>query len=201
MDILGCIQKLVPVVPEDLLFIAPREKDGSPKLRYFTKPLEHYIGYFEDYLAIFNSQAKLSSRQISLACSKGSWAQWGFIAKGTESLPYVMELLKRPIPEAREAAANVLFGLARQDGVIEPLLDALATEDDEQTRGGMIQALGALRSKKAIPVLAQLIRDQKMDEENRWVAMESLGEIVGRMFVRQDSPIKAAEDWLTKHGY
>jgi hypothetical protein len=196
------LAKIVPgVLEEDFI---PRDRSGRPILRYFTYPLDHYIHYHEDYLAFLNSKPKPSEAlgmRATKAWSKYVYASWGFIAKGTEALPYVLKLLKRPEPESRETAAEVLAELGQQEGVVEHLIAALAVEGDAVVRSCMIGALGDLRREKAIPALARLVRDQDMDEQARWDAAESLGKIVGRRFTKQDDPFKAAQDWLGKHGY
>jgi hypothetical protein len=194
----GVMWKALLMVKENRI---SRDKDGRPDLGQFTDPLAHYIGYYEHFLASLKRDRRPANAEAREDWDKRIFANWGFIAKGAEALPYVLRMLKSPVSEAREDAAGVLDALGQQEGVIEPLIEAVQTEEDEVARGSMITALGALRNKKAIPVLAQFIRDQEMDEQNRWDAAESLGKIVRKRFVSQEDPILAANNWLKKHGY
>ena len=59
--------------------------------------------------------------------------------------------------------------------------------------------LGPFRSRVAIPVLADLIRNETTDKDTQWTAVESLGRIVRRRFLNQAQPVQAALEWLDKH--
>ena len=76
---------------------------------------------------------------------------------------------------------------------------ALENETQDQARDAVVLALGALRSREAIPALARLIRTAETDGDTRRCAVESLGRIVGRRFDRQTDPEAAAVNWLEKH--
>ena len=68
-----------------------------------------------------------------------------------------------------------------------------------EAKDSMIITLGSLKSRKAIPALAAIIRVAAQDHDTRWTAVESLGTIVRRRFTDKEDPIEAALDWLTKH--
>jgi hypothetical protein len=63
----------------------------------------------------------------------------------------------------------------------------------------MILTLGRLKSRKAIPALASIIRDDAQNHDTRWTAVESLGTIVRRRFIDSEDPIAAALTWVAKH--
>jgi len=72
----------------------------------------------------------------------------------------------------------------------------LAAETDVEARDSLIQALGGLRNRAAIPALAALIEDEDADSDTRWTAVESLGRIVRRRFLDKSDPVAAARDWI-----
>jgi hypothetical protein len=65
----------------------------------------------------------------------------------------------------------------------------------------MIGALGDLKNRKAIPRLAELIRNSEIDSDTPWAAMQSLGQIVRKRFDKKADPMAAAQEWLMKHHY
>lgn len=171
------------------------DASGAPDLRRYTDPLEYYIEMYERHLgAIEGKQGP--GYEIELAHSRRVHATWGLIAKGNAAVPYALGLLRRPEPEAREDGASVLSALGRDDGVVDKLLEGLNSETDVTARDSLICALGRLKSRKAIPALAAIVRDENADGDTRWTAVESLGQIVRERFLKHDDPVRAALDWL-----
>jgi len=107
--------------------------------------------------------------------------------------------LSRSEPEAREDGAGILAELGKDEGVVDRLLESLESESDETAKSTMIGTLGQLKSRKAVPVLAGIIRDTSANFDTRWNAVESLGAIVRRRFHEQKDPIASAITWLDKH--
>jgi hypothetical protein len=85
--------------------------------------------------------------------------------------------------------------------VIDALLGALEAEVEDQPRDAMIEALGHLKTRRAIPYLAHVIRNADTDGDTRWSAVEALGRIVRRRFDRQPDAFNAALGWLDSHGF
>ncbi len=128
-------------------------------------------------------------------------ASWGLIARGGESLPVLLSMLSDQSPEAREDAAGALAWLKEQSpDVVGALVSALDASEADEERDTILTALGALRSRDAIPALAAILRDASADEDTRYVAAEALGSIVRRRFDRQPDPIAAAVQWLDSRG-
>lgn len=125
-----------------------------------------------------------------------SHALWGLIAKGAPSAQFAVTLLQRPEAEAREDGAAILGALGADDGAVERLMAALAVETDVQAMDSLVIALGRMGNRRAIPALAALIRDEDADGDTRWTAIESLGRIVRKSFLRREDPMQAARDWL-----
>src|SRR5689334_14509666 len=107
------------------------DEQGRPDLSCFTDPIEHYMGYYEDFLAFRKLKRVASQAEAREAWSKRVFAVWGFIANGTEALPYVLQMLKSPVADAREDAGGVLAELGRQESVVDPLIEAVEAEGDE----------------------------------------------------------------------
>jgi len=121
------------------------------------------------------------------------------LAGRAEAAPYALSLLQRSESEAREDGAGILAELGKDNGVVDALLESLRSETELEAKDSMIITLGSLKSRKAIPALAAIIRDAAQDHDTRWTAVESLGTIVRRRFTDNEDPIEAALDWLTKH--
>jgi HEAT repeat protein len=131
---------------------------------------------------------------------KRSNAAWGLIARGKASLPYLMLMLSSRDPDSREDAGGALAWLGKEaDGVVAELLTALDVEKEDQARDSIVLALGALKNRAAIPALDALIRSEQTDGDTRRCAVESLGKIVRRRFLKQADPEGAAIEWLDAH--
>ena len=180
----------------------PRDSMGRPDLRRFTKPLSHYIGYMEDYHKSLEASGPTDSAWQSHAYRKGVLAQWGFIAKGpSEALPYVVDLLEHPLPEARSAAAGILGEWKTDPAFIPHLVSALEKEDDIETLSTLAGALGRLKARAALPRLAALLRAPNADEGDlSWSVIEAVSAIAGRDFMSTADPKAATENWLGEQG-
>lgn len=126
-------------------------------------------------------------------------ATWGLISRGSEAIPFAMGMLASGSPDIREDGAGVLAEIGRDDVAVDALIARLHGEDEHQPRDAIVQALGRLKSRRAIPSLARLIRDPATDGDTRQVAIVALGTIVGRRFERRPDPDRAAEAWLDRY--
>lgn len=133
--------------------------------------------------------------------SRRVMASWGLIARGRESLPYLMLMLRSSNADSREDAGGALGWLGKESsGVVGDLLTALEDEAEHQPRDSIVVTLGAVKNPAAIPALAALIRSDDTDGDTRRCAVESLGKIVRMRFDTQDDPEAAAIAWLDAHG-
>ena len=126
-------------------------------------------------------------------------ASWGLIAQGERSAPILLELLRAPAPESRETQPERLVWLGESPGVVEALCEALPNATTHEARGFDRWRARRAKSRKAIPVLAGLIRLDSTDEDTQWTAVQALGTIVRRRFDRQSDPRSAAIAWLDAH--
>ncbi len=160
-----------------------------------------------DAKAWFDQHAKAFAAYDAEEIDVDTWwkrrvdANWGLISRRDEAVPYAMEMLRSGNPDIREDGAGVLAELGRNEEVIDALLGALQTEDEDQPRDAMIEALGRLKNRRAIPYLAQLIKDPETDGDTRWTGAGALGRIVRRRFDRQGDPVRAALAWLDANGF
>jgi hypothetical protein len=172
---------------------------GRPDLRCYTDSLAYYVNMYEQFLDTIEGRKQGVGYEPDLAFKRRVHAMWGLIAKGVEAIPYALTLLRRPEAEAREDAAAILETVGKENVVVDELLKSLNSETDITVKDSLVIAVGRLKSRKAIPLLAKIIRDQVEDRDTRWTAVESLGLIVRRRFLDQNEPIQSAIDWLAKH--
>jgi HEAT repeat protein len=176
----------------------PRNAKGGIDLSHFTKPLAHYVAYFDEYLVSLGPQGTSSRPAQELAYRKSVYAQWGLLAKGPdEALPYVMQLLAHPEPEARSAAAGVLEQWSDDEALVPALLAAAEVEKDPQTLSTLISALARTRTRSALPLLGRILRDPaSRNGDVHWDVVDALGKIAGRRFELSEEGLRAADAWL-----
>ena len=173
----------------------PKDKQGRPDISRYTDSAQYYVAMYQQYLDASASR----NYDANLEFRRRVHATWGLIAKGVEAVPHALAMLKGKDADAREDGAAILAEVGKDSGAVEQVLEALAAEKDATARDSMVLALGALKARAAIPALAGLIRDAATDGDTRWTAVESLGRIVRRRFVKESDPVKAAIEWLAKH--
>jgi HEAT repeat protein len=98
-------------------------------------------------------------------------ADRGLIRRGHEAVPFAVEMLHNRNPDIREDGAGVLAALGDDEGVIDELLGALEAEVEDQPRDAMIEALGHLKNRRAIPYLAHVIRNADTDGDSDGVPL------------------------------
>jgi HEAT repeat protein len=129
-------------------------------------------------------------------------ANWGMIARGSASLPYLATMLKSSSPDAREDAAGAYGWLAQHEpAVVNDLIDAVRSEDDVVARDSIAMALGVLKDNRALPVLAELLRDPLTDSDSRSLVIEAIGRIARRRFDKKPDPERAVLEYLASKGY
>jgi hypothetical protein len=173
----------------------PVDSNGRPDLSRYRDPPEYYADMYTAYPDSLKSRAA-DPQESNLAFRRRVHAVWGLIANGTGAIPIALDMLHSSSADAREDGAAILAEIGTDPAVLGHLLKALAEETDTTARDSIVQALGTLKNRKAIPALAALIRDNNTDADTRRTAVESLGRIVRRRFLRQDDPIQAALAWL-----
>jgi hypothetical protein len=196
------------VSPNDPLACYAQEVQSTPSIPernvpdpgYMKKPAEYYAQMYADAIAAANDS--------TIAYGVRVHATWGLCYAGSAALPHALKMLKSRRADEREDAAGILAHVAKDEQLVPELLSAFdrAMEfTNEATRGekeemqaldSILAALGALKSKKAIPSLAKLLRNEDADGDSRWAAMESLSKIVRRRFDKEPEPITAAIAWL-----
>jgi len=176
----------------------PKDADGRPDAARYTDPIDYYLAMYERYLAALPHR-RGRGINVDRAFKCRVHAVWGLIAKADEAVPHAMALLRHRAPQAREDGAAILGELGRDDAIVDRLLASLGAETDATARDTLVLALGRCRSRRAIPALAAIVRDEAADCDTRWTAVESLGRIVGRRFLAQPNPVAAALEWLARN--
>jgi len=182
-----------PQLPEDRI---PIDRKGKPGLSYYSEPLPHYIDLYNSFLRTRRRGA--SSEEQKLAWKQRVHGTWGLFVKGQEALPYLLTLIRHPNPDAREDGSYLLGRLKLEAGVSEQLLGCLQKEQDLVAKSSMIEALGRLRYRPAIPAIASLVLNKEIDIDTRWNAADSLAQLVRQDFSGPDKLLKA-EAWLAAH--
>jgi len=177
----------------------PVDENGKPDLTFYTDPLEHYIELYNRYLETLSGRTGPGYEQ-ELAFARRVHAVWGLIAKGDAALPEAVKMLRHTERDAREDGAAILAELGTRAELVDALLEALKTESALQPLDSIVLALGRMRNKRAIPALAELIRADATDGDTRWTAVEALGHIARKRFLKQADPVSAALAWLDKRG-
>jgi hypothetical protein len=177
----------------------PVDKTGRPDISRYTDSVEYYVELYGKFLASLRGDWPWVDQESGLPHRSRVHAIWGLIAKGPAAVPFALKLLGHAEPDAREDGAEILGTVGKDEAVVTEVLTRLGAETDVVARDTMILTLGRLRSRRAVPVLAAIIRDDTADGDTRWTAVESLGKIVRKRFLKQSSPIEAAMDWLKKH--
>jgi hypothetical protein len=177
----------------------PVDKRGQADLSRYNDSIEYYVEMYERFITSLHGGWPWAIYETSLPWNSRVHATWGLIAKGAAAVPFALKLLEYAEPDAREDGATILGAIGKDESVVTELLVRLSVETDTTTRDSLISALGELRNRRAIPTLAVIIRDETADGDTRWTAVESLGKIVRRRFLKQMSPIEAAIDWLNKY--
>lgn len=116
-----------------------RSADGTPDLPEYTEPMEYYRQMYADFLAAAGGPA--SGRDSPLAARRRHHGERGLIARGVESIPYVLGLLKHSNPEVREDAARILDGIAPGPGAENALRGILVDERDPVVRAAIEHSL------------------------------------------------------------
>jgi HEAT repeat protein len=170
---------------------------GRPDLKRYVDPLEYYVRMYMQHLDSQSASARRPKDAV-LEYRRRVHATWGLIAKGAAAVPFALELLGRREPDAREDGAAILGELGRDEAIVDLLRARVGTEQDLTARDALIGALGELKSRRGIPALAAVIRNPEIDGDTRHTAVESLGRIVRKRFLKEADPIQSAIDWLQK---
>lgn len=156
--------------------------------------------WFEEHAAAF------AEREKDRISAEEWWdrrvdATWGLIARGAEAVPFAIKMLESSNPDIREDGAGILAEIGRDESAVDAVLDALRRETEHQPRDVLVSALGRMKSPRAIPPLAAMLRSPKTDSDTRANVVDALGQLARRRFDREADPAGAALVWLEKKGY
>lgn len=206
-------RRLLARFPNHLALIDSREiplgSSGCPDLSYLTESPEFYFDLIVDSARHLKDKphgATAADREMaSVAYNRIVNADWGLIARGSQAIPYAIKLVRSSDRDHREAATNVFCGLRnpeRLPEIVSEIVAALESEDDRLVIDCLLGALGHLRSREAIPILARFILNPSEDADSRFDAAVSLGNIMRIRFEKRgNDAVQQACSWLADHGY
>ncbi|MFH1621881.1 MAG: HEAT repeat domain-containing protein [Candidatus Omnitrophota bacterium] len=103
-------------------------------------------------------------REIMLALHK---------LKDERALPLLLDAVRNTNSLIRMEAVNALGSWGKE----KPLLEVLKQEKDIFVRQGAIRYLGEMKSKKSIPILIQILKDNNENLDTRYGAAEALADL------------------------
>jgi len=189
----------------------PSTPQNAPVLTYLSESATYYAKLLLRSAVIFKDVPRpgprLSNDEISMHNNRFVMSQWGLIARGKEAVPFAVDMLHSEITEVREAAAGVLGAVGRDEEVVSHVLQALEAEYHRPvskqtilTLDTLVGALGRMKNKQAIPILATLLRDTALNYDSRFAVAEALGNLARKRFEKRPDPIAAATEWLDSKG-
>jgi len=203
--------ELLAKYPDHLALIdsgeIPATENRTPDLSYLTESAQFYYDLICDSAPYLKDKPRAITWEEKLMAGKASCrmaeASWGLIARGAEAIPFAIRLIRSKDRDEKEMGANVFCGLQmgeRVPEVLRHIFAALENETDRLVIDSLIGALGQLKSREAIPVLAKFIRNKKEDGDTRWEAAVVLGKIVHKRFDKDgQNAIESATAWLNKN--
>ena len=113
-------------------------------------------------------------------------------------MPFALEMLRDRNPEIRADATSVLERLADDPVALQALIGLVEADAELEPVDAAVEALSRLRAEAAIPALAKLIRDERVDGDTQFAAAMALGRIVGKRFPR-GRRVEEARAWLDRN--
>lgn len=210
---LAGVQKVepdLPPAPGDEMRSIPDAQRWNPEMYpesfdYYTQvywnsyELEKKCG--SDYRTANSSTAvQLAYKNGSVARQRRHRAADAISTKGLNAIDFAVHLLGNRDPNLREDGAGIIY-LVGQDGkCFDALCRALEKETNLTVYSGMLEALAKTGARKAVPVLARIVMDDRVDKDVAWNALVLLGRIVGVDFSKQNlNALEAARTWVESH--
>jgi hypothetical protein len=158
---------------------------GRPDLSRYDKPL----AYYTEMYAVWTEAPGGGPKAMELAHRRRTHALWGVLAHGLDGVSFAASLIRS---DRKEVRTDGLF-LFHELRVLSDL-DALASMDRRPwTRDALVElidALGAVRSRQALPLLARTV-----DSEEPSVR-EATARALARVLERSFETVESAHEWL-----
>ncbi len=123
-------------------------------LSMYKRSAKQYADLYQEYLKNDNSTFQ---QRVD--------ATWGLIANGEDAIPVALDMISSSNAEAREDGAAILAEIGKNDAAVNKSITALRGETDTTARDSIILALGSLKNRAAVPVLSEIIMDDKADKQ------------------------------------
>jgi hypothetical protein len=122
-------------------------------------------------------------------------------SKGTEAIPFLLEMLRGADVEERDDARGVISLMGGDARVVYSLTESVAGATDAETTRALAVALGATENPLAIPCLARVLGAAGVDAATAQAALTSISALTNQRFEDSTNPKAAALDWLQENGY
>jgi hypothetical protein len=185
-----------------------RCNESGPLRSGFTYHASFYMDAYRAYqaaMASLNSGPPLKEMDLVAARAKlfehRARARWALAARGLESLPFALQMLRSADIDERDDARGILARMGSDDEIVDALLFELRQASEPGVFAEIIVAIGATGNTRVIPVLVAILRDPAVDQPSKFAAIRSLGKLAQRRFDQSDDPLSALNAWLETNGY
>ena len=154
--------------------------------------------WYQEYRRAWDGLERGPIDEVEQAYDRRVRAVWGLSVRARESLPFALEMLASRNSEIRADATSILGRLRDDPGAVGALVASLEQEREAEALDATLVALAQIKSPRAVPALARLIRDESTDGDTRFTAAQTLGSTVGKRFDRERT-VEDALAWLDRH--
>jgi hypothetical protein len=140
-----------------------------------------YMAAYREYqisVAAINSQASMSDRERSSArirlFEQRSRARWALAARGAESLPFAVQMLRSSDAVEREDGRALLGLVAKEENAPDILVGMLADSEDSELSCYLVTLLGEQPIVRTLSLLMAVVSDPDTAVGTKQAAREAL---------------------------
>jgi hypothetical protein len=174
----------------------------------FTAPASFYLDAYRSYRATAASVDDAQSNAgldpfgvVAQLPERKARVKLALASKGTEAIPFLLEMLRSADGEERDDARGVISLMGGDARVVDSLAESVASATDAETTTALALALGATENPLAIPWLARILGAPAVDSATAQAALTSISDLTSERFEDSTDPKAAALDWLQVNGY
>jgi hypothetical protein len=174
----------------------------------FTSPAPFYLDAYRSYRATADSVVGSRSNAeldpfgvVAQLPERKARVKLAIASKGTEAIPFLLEMLRSPDHEERDDARGVIALMGSDGRVVDSLTESVANATDAETTEALAVALGATENQLSIPCLARILGAPGVDGATAQAALTSIAALTNQRFEDSANPKAAALDWLRVNGY
>jgi hypothetical protein len=174
----------------------------------FTSSASFYLDAYRSYRATAASTDGAQSNTeldpfgvVAQLPERKARVKLAMASKGTEAIPFLLEMLRSADREERDDARGVISLMGGDARVVDSLTESVASATDAETTKALAVALGATENPLAIPCLARMLGAPGVDRATTQAALTSVATLTNQRFEESTNPKAAALDWLRENGY